>query len=78
MVELGPRVNVLYQAASKRKWCIMILRLAPAAVGAIVAIRMMMAEAVVLHMAVSTSAFLTMDIHGTKPTSRQPDHFERC
>jgi hypothetical protein len=40
------------------------------AVGAIVAeleIRMMVVEAVVLHMTVSTGTFLTMDIDCTKP-----------
>jgi hypothetical protein len=46
------------------------LQWAPVAVGAIVAeleIRMMVAEAVVLHMTVSTGTFLTMDIDCTKP-----------
>jgi hypothetical protein len=49
------------------------LQWAPVAVGAIVAeleIRMMVAEAVVLHMTVSTGTFLTMDIDCTKPALR--------
>jgi hypothetical protein len=51
----------------------MILRRAPVALGAIVAeavIQMIVSEPVVLHMAVSASALLTMDIHCTKPTFR--------